>query len=366
MSVQQLAAEPIERKIERSSFGTPAARRRWQRTSPAAAQDILALVKDQDDWADRLAEATLQLRLLCWDVGSTEVESTHSTGSWEQLLCITSLLQTHPDDDHLNKSSATWASLKAILEWAAPPASEGSVGPGVAHHDATDTEPEDLVDFAAFYTRHMPTAQAACRQLVRDPEVVDDLVQDVFVEVLSQQLWKRMGRGQLRWWLLHRVRGMALDHLRDLHRHQRRTVPIPDDEDGSLADPVPGPEELVLQAEQQALVRAALEGLTTDDQQVLGLWMQGLGRQRLAEALEVPVALVDVRVHRARQRLLASLGAFLVARQGPARCDELAGMLKDWDGHLQPVVRKRIVRHVQQCPHCGHLERLLTTPEQVL
>lgn len=73
-----------------------------------------------------------------------------------------------------------------------------------------------------------------------------------------------------------------------------------------------------MQAEQQALVRAALEGLSPDDQQVLGLWMQGLGRQRLAEALEVPVALVDVRVHRARQRQLASLGALLVARQGPA------------------------------------------------
>jgi hypothetical protein len=41
-------------------------------------------------------------------------------------------------------------------------------------------------------------------------------------------------------------------------------------------------------------------------------------------------------------------------------------MLKYWDGHLQPLVRKRIVRHVQHCPHCGHLERLLTTPEQVL
>jgi DNA-directed RNA polymerase specialized sigma24 family protein len=81
---------------------------------------------------------------------------------------------------------------------------------------------------------------------------------------------------------------------------------------------VPGTEELVVQAEQQALVRAALEGLSPDDQQVLGLWMQGLGRQRLAEALEVPVALVDVRVHRARQRQLASLGALLVARQGPA------------------------------------------------
>jgi RNA polymerase sigma-70 factor (ECF subfamily) len=366
MSVQELAAEPIERKIERSSFGTPAARRRWQRTSPAAAQDILALVKDQDDWADRLAEASFHLEVLVWDVGSTEVEPTHSTGSWEQLLCITRLLQTHPDDDHLNEASTTWASLKAILEWAAPPASEGSARPGVAPDDATDTEPEDLVDLAAFYTRHMPTAQAACRRLVRDPEVVDDLVQEVFVEVLSRQLWKQMGRGQLRWWLLQRVRRMALDHLRDLHRHQRRTVPIPDDEDGSLADPVPGPEELVVQAEQRALVRAALEGLSTDDQQVLGLWMQEIGRQRLAEALEVPVALVDVRVHRARQRLLASLGALLVARHGPARCNELAGMLKDWDGHLQPVVRKRIVRHIQHCPHCGHLERLLTTPEQVL
>jgi hypothetical protein len=33
---------------------------------------------------------------------------------------------------------------------------------------------------------------------------------------------------------------------------------------------------------------------------------------------------------------------------------------------MQPVLRKRIVRHVQQCPACGNLEQLLTRPEQVL
>jgi len=129
-----------------------------------------------------------------------------------------------------------------------------------------------VFDLAAFYTRHMPPVRAACGRFVRDPEVVDDLVQDVFVEVLSKQLWKRLDEGQLSQWLRQRVRGVALDHLRGLHLHQRRTVPAPeDDEDSPLADPAPGPEELLVQAEQRGLVHAALEGLSTDDQQVLGL-----------------------------------------------------------------------------------------------
>jgi RNA polymerase sigma factor (sigma-70 family) len=363
MSVQHLAAEPIDRKIERSSFGTPAARRRWQRTSPVLAQDIVALVKNQDDWAERLAEATIQLQLLVWDP-----EPVHSRGSWEQLVGITRLLQTHPDDDHLNEAGSTmWATVHAALEWAAPLVSREPARLGLAgDEEATDAQPEEGFDPAAFYIRHLPTARAACRRVVRDPEVVDDLVQDVFLEVLSEQPWKQMGEEQFRRWLLRRVRYRALDHLRAVHLRQGRTVPIADLEDGSLLDPRPGPEELAVQAEQRALVRAALEGLSTDDQQVLGLWMQGVGRRRLAEVLEVPVALVDVRVHRARQRLLASLGALLVARHSPSRCEELAVVLKGWDGHLQPVVRKRIVRHIQHCAHCQSLERLLATPEQLL
>jgi RNA polymerase sigma factor (sigma-70 family) len=388
MSVQELAAEPIDRKIERSSFGTPAARRRRQRTSATVARDIRALVEEHDEWTDRLVDATVQvgsmsflIEVLC----VTELEAAHSVRSWEKLVRLIKVLQTSPDHDHLHEENVLGAIealefkvaegllcesdlrppvAEAALEWVATAASRDLACRG----DAAGVAREDGSDFAAFYTRSIGTAQAVCRRFVRDPDAVDDIVQSVFVEVLDERLWERLEEDELNRWLRDRVRREALRHLQDLHRRQRRTIPIHEVSKrvDAIADPAADPAELLVQAEQRALVRAALEGLSSDDQLVLRLWMQELDGRRLAEALQLPVKLVHVRVHRARQRLLASLGALLVARHGPAWCEGLASMLASWDGRLQPVVRKRIVRHVQQCAHCGHLELLLTNPEQVL
>ncbi len=386
MSVQELAVEPIDRKIERSSFGTPAARRRRQRTSPTVARDIRALVEEHDEWTDRLVDATVQvgsvsflIEVLC----VIELDMAHSAWSWEKLVHLIKVLKTSPDHDHLPEekvlgaiealefkvaenllSDLPPAVADAALDWAVTAASRDLARRG----DAPGVTREDRFDVAAFYTRSIGAAQAVCRRFVRDPDVVDDIVQSVFVEALGERLWERLDEDELNRWLRDRVRRAALRHLQDLHRRQRRTIPIHEvsKQVDTIADPAPGPAELLVQAEQRALVLAALEGLSSDDQLVLRLWMQELDGRRLAEALQVPVKLVHVRIHRARQRLLASLGALLIARHGPAWCEGLASMLASWDGRLQPVVRKRIVRHVQQCAHCEHLELLLTNPEQVL
>jgi RNA polymerase sigma factor (sigma-70 family) len=392
MSVQELAVEPIDRKIERSSFGTPAARRRRQHTSPAVARDIRALVEEHDEWTDRLVDATVQigsvsflLEVLC----ITELEATHSERSWERLVRLIKVLKTSPGHDHLPMGKVLGAIemlqtkmaedllsqsdlepdvAKAAPGWMATAASKDPAGRGVARGDAMGVTQKDGFDFAAFYTRSIGAAQAVCRRFVRDRNTVDDIVQSVFVEALDERLWERLAEDELNKWLRGRVRREALRHLQNLDRRRRQTIPIHEvsEQVDAIADPVSDPAELLVQAEQRALVLAALEGLSSDDQLVLRLWMQELNGRRLAEALQLPVKLVHVRVHRARQRLLASLGALLIARHGRAWCEGLAGMLEGWDGRLQPVVRKRIVRHVQQCAHCGHLEWLLTNPEQVL
>jgi RNA polymerase sigma factor (sigma-70 family) len=373
MSAQELAAESIERKIERSSFGTPAARRSWQRTSPAVADEILAVVEDQDQWNGYLEVLLASSQMLVVEAkrwtesaseGSDEPAHLAGTASWKKLVRLTKLLQTlleaEPGDRDLNDANQA-------VPWVPTAASKNLARRGATHDDVAGADRAYSFDVEAFYARNVALARAACRQVVRDPDAVDDIVHDVFVEVLGQQT-ERVDEEELSRWLQGRVRGRAWRHLRDLHSHQRRTAPIAEvgEQLGLIADPSPDPGELLVQAEQRALVHAALQGLSADDQQVLTLGMQGLTSRQLAEALEVPVQLIHVRVHRARQRLLASLGALLVARRGPAWCEELAGLLQGWDGQMQPVLRKRIVRHVQRCASCRDLEQLLTSPEQVL
>lgn len=387
MSAQELVAEPIERKIERSSFGTPAARRRQQRTSLAEALHVLALVEERDDWNDRGVDGVVQfgaetLLVQCRRLTGSMLEGLERSpepadllvcldllalASWKKSVRLTKLLTrrlaNHRCPNDMEAAMPRW--FLTVVEEAERAATTSEEQP--ERDDATVAGRASSFDIEAFYARNVALARAACRQVVRDPDAVDDIVHDVFVELLGQRT-EKVDEGELSRWLQARVRGRAWRHLRTLHSHQRRTAPIAEVEEqlSSIADPTPDPGEQLVQAEQRELVEAALAGLSADDQQVLTLWMQGLDSRRLAEVLEVPLQLVHVRVHRARQRLLASLGALLVARRGPAWCEGLAGLLHEWDGRMQPVLRKRIVRHVQQCPACGNLEQLLTRPEQVL
>jgi hypothetical protein len=69
---------------------------------------------------------------------------------------------------------------------------------------------------------------------------------------------------------------------------------------------------------------------------------------------------------RARDQLEISLGALLVARSGRADCAALSALLEDWDGQLNVLMRKRINRHIEQCPACTERKRRELAPALLL
>jgi hypothetical protein len=69
---------------------------------------------------------------------------------------------------------------------------------------------------------------------------------------------------------------------------------------------------------------------------------------------------------RARDQLGISLGALLVARAGRADCAALNTLLEDWDGQLTVLMRKRINRHIEQCPECTERKRRELAPALLL
>jgi len=411
VSGQRLTAEPIERKIERSSFGTPAARRCWRRTPGSVAQEILARVDDHDrslegateDLVDQdrweFIERLVTCDFMVFVESDTERLADLLDGAPQQIVSLsdrTKRFVSRSGDGRLPVVSPRFLLEQLAFrvfadDWDVALGRAGAarsvtvrlrsqvdVVPRLhaanqadppsdrALDAAGDVEQAKLFDLAAFYTRHVQPVRSVCRALPLDPHLVDDVVQEVFLDALDRRPWERLDEDALGRWLLCDARQVAARRFREGHR--RRAVPLDEADEAavSIADPAADPEELAVRAERRALVAAALDGLGEQDRELLTLSMQGLDGQELAEALEVSPSGVYVRLHRARQRLLASVGALLLARRGADGCGALAAVLDGWDGQFRPVVRKRIVRHLEGCARCGELQRRIASPEQLL
>lgn len=167
-------------------------------------------------------------------------------------------------------------------------------GPGVARERAL----RELV------RRHAGPLARALRTLVRDPALVDDLVQETFVRVYEARERWRPGEVGLGAWLYRVARNQALDHLRKTAR--RATGPI---EGSDVAeDPGPGPERAVSLRQTAGEVRRAVDALPPQDREVLLLrFDEDRSYEEIAALTGTSAAAVKQRVFRARARVRALL-----------------------------------------------------------
>lgn len=137
---------------------------------------------------------------------------------------------------------------------------------------------------------------------------LDDLVQEVFVEVVAS-LDRFRGESRFTTWLYGIALHVARDHLRKEFRRRRRHEAF-----GAwkAAQPDLRPDTLdqAALAERLRRVWAALEGLGPKTRAAWTLCdVEGLSPAETARALAVPVVTVRVRLFRARRALLATLEA---------------------------------------------------------
>jgi RNA polymerase sigma factor (sigma-70 family) len=178
---------------------------------------------------------------------------------------------------------------------------------------------------------------------------VDDVVQETMLRAVR-------GVGELRdpaafrSWLvaiaIRQVRGSYRDRLA-----QPPTVesdaPSPDFADTTI-------ERLGLSG-QRLETAEATRWLDDEDGHVLALWWQEaagkLRRADLAVALDLSPAHAAVRVARMKERLVTSRTVVRALRRVPP-CPSLAAMTAEWDLEPSPLWRKRLARHVRDCPWC--------------
>ncbi|MGO4427682.1 RNA polymerase sigma factor, partial [Streptomyces sp. MCAF7] len=120
---------------------------------------------------------------------------------------------------------------------------------------------------------------------------------------------------------------------------------------------------------QRREVVEATRWLERDEREVLSLWwLEAAGeltRAELATACELAPKHAAVRVQRVKSRLDTARGVVRALRASP-RCPELSALVKPWHGTPSALWRKRLARHIGQCPRCGFAAADLVPAEGLL
>ncbi len=212
------------------------------------------------------------------------------------------------------------------------------------------------------YDRYASPLYSYCRSLLREPADAADAVQDTFV-IAASRLAELRDRNRLRPWLYAVARNECLRRLR------ARTVQVatPLDEMPDVTDTSADVSGEAERDDLRRLLRSAVRGLNTGEQDLIELQLrQGLDAAEIAAVLGVSRNHAHALLSRARDQLEISLGALLVARSGREDCVGLNTMLQDWDGQLNVLMRKRINRHIENCPVCEERKKRELAPALLL
>jgi len=149
----------------------------------------------------------------------------------------------------------------------------------------------DDATFQSLYEAYAGDVRRFARYLTGDEDAASEIVSDVFLRAWAGQ--ERIRTETVKAYLLAIARNLAVDRL----RRRRETVPI---NESNAVRPAAAEDELGL----RRAVESLAEGLRTP---LLLTAVHGLSYEETARVMNLSVAVVKVRIHRARVKLAALL-----------------------------------------------------------
>ena len=177
----------------------------------------------------------------------------------------------------------------------------------------------DETALGQLYDRHAARVVAIARRFSNDMQVVEEIVQDVFVRVWTTQAYDP-GRGRFSHWICTVARHLAIDRA----RRSKRQAEIPDS--GRIGDerrlppeaeggPAPAPpwEQRLLRED----LLNAMAGLRAEERLVLRLaYFEGRTLSEIAEALNMPLGTVKTRLHNGLRNMRMKMADWRAEVQG--------------------------------------------------
>ena len=158
------------------------------------------------------------------------------------------------------------------------------------------------------YDRHAPTAFGLARRIVTQPEMAEEVVQDVFAQIWRDAPRYAQDRASVAGWIVMLTRTRAIDHLRARRARPDLGQSVPPESMPALSAGGRDPEQTAVTMEEATLVRAALETLPEAQRSLVDLaYSEGLTHSEIAERTGVPLGTVKTRLRTAMLSLRASL-----------------------------------------------------------
>jgi RNA polymerase sigma factor (sigma-70 family) len=166
--------------------------------------------------------------------------------------------------------------------------------------------------FRTLFDRFGPVAKALALRIVRQTQLAEEIVQEVFLAVWRSPEGYDDGRGSVRSWLMGMVHHRAVDAVRREEAQRRRAESAAAEaRDETAADHADDVVDELGRPQERRIVRAALDELPVEQREVLELmYFDGLTQSQVAEKTGLPLGTVKSRTLLGMRRMRAALGGW--------------------------------------------------------
>jgi len=152
--------------------------------------------------------------------------------------------------------------------------------------------------FAELYRRLQRPLFGYLMKLVRDREMVEDVLNETLMEVWRQAA-RFEGRSSVNTWVFSIAHHRAVSRLR-----KRRETSLDEEQAAAIEDEGPTPDVKAESSDMSRLLARLMEKLSFEHREILHLaYYQEFSVQEIADALDLPPNTVKTRMFYARQRL---------------------------------------------------------------
>lgn len=171
------------------------------------------------------------------------------------------------------------------------------------------------------YDRYSTLVFSVSLRVLHDPQLAEDVVQEVFLRLWRQPASFDPGRGRFISWLMSVTRNRALDELRRVSRRNRSEDQEQDENsplDGlATTDRMDDPALGVELSEQRAAVRAAMTRLPPEQRRAIELaYFSGLTQAEISDVTGDPLGTVKTRIRLGMRKLRDALTEFMDGHLG--------------------------------------------------